>query len=407
MKDRPVVLVVDDAIENIATLGTALQGECEVRFATRGIQALEMAAAAPQPDLIMLDVVMPEMDGYEVCRRLKTLEETRGIPVIFLTSRDEESDEAEGFAAGAVDYIHKPFSTPLVRARVRTHVELKRKTDKLARTALLDGLTGIANRRRFDEAIEREWRRAIRSGQSLALIMIDVDFFKRFNDRYGHMAGDDCLVAVAQALDRTLGRASDLVARLGGEEFVALLPGCDVPNALQAAGRLQASVAELKIPHENSDCGSYVSLSMGVASTLPTPDTDPHSLLEAADRALYAAKAAGRNQASAEANAPVPAQAASPLEIVQRGGLESYLELEGFSDVRVELQDAFMEGDKVCCRFTFRGRHTGPFQGVGPTGREVSAAGLMVLRFAGERCAERWSAVDQLALLHQVGLLPA
>lgn len=401
MKERPVVLVVDDAIENIATLGTALQSECEVRFATRGAQALEMAAEAPGPDLIMLDVVMPEMDGYEVCRRLKASEETRGIPVIFLTSRDEEQDEAAGFAAGAVDYIHKPFSTPLVRARVRTQIELKRKSDKLARTAMLDGLTGIANRRRFDEALEREWRRAIRSGQSLALVLLDVDFFKKYNDRYGHLAGDDCLCAVAGALDRTLGRASDLVARYGGEEFVALLPGCDLPNAVQAAHRLQAAVAELALPHEASDCHSFVSLSMGVAAVHPGGETDPTSLVESADRALYAAKAAGRNRVSASSDGPAPVEPRAPLETL-RGALEDLPLLAAFAEVRLEIQDVLHDGDRQCLRFTLYGRHTGAFEGLEPTGAEVSAEGFTVLRLAAGRCVERWWMIDQLALVRQL-----
>lgn len=394
MKERPVVLVVDDAIENIATLGTALQGECEVLFATRGAQALEMAAQTPGPDLIMLDVVMPEMDGYEVCRRLKASEETRGIPVIFLTSRDEEEDEQAGFAAGAVDYIHKPFSTPLVRARVRTQIELKRKTDKLARTALLDGLTGIANRRRFDEAIEREWRRAIRSGQTLALVMIDVDYFKRYNDRYGHMAGDDCLVAVAGALDRTLGRASDLVARLGGEEFVALLPGCDVPNAQMAAQRLQAAVAALEIPHEASDCAPHVSLSLGVAALLPTPEIQPTALLEAADRALYAAKAAGRNQVSAATEGPAPEALAPELDVLGDDPLAA-----DYSEVAVEVLESLKDGERVWVRFLFRGTHR-------QTGQAVSEPGFGLLRRAQGGRVERHLVLDRLSLARQAGLPP-
>lgn len=304
MNGRPVVLVVDDVPENIAVLAAALGADYEVRFATTGAEALRIAETSPDLDLVLLDVVMPGMNGYEVCRRLKASEHTAGVPVIFLTARDEASDEQEGFAAGAVDYIVKPFRGPLVNARVRTHVELKRKTDQLASLALLDGLTGIANRRRFDEVLRAELRRMARAGTPLALVMLDVDYFKAFNDRYGHLAGDDCLRTVASCLAETLRRSGDLAARLGGEEFALLLPSCDRAAGAAVADRVRAAVAARAVPHAGSPLSSRLTVSMGVAALVPAIGTSPGDLLDAADRALYQAKAEGRDRVVL---APAPA----------------------------------------------------------------------------------------------------
>jgi diguanylate cyclase (GGDEF)-like protein len=294
---RPVVLIVDDAVENIAALGAALRGDYDVRFATGGAEALRLIEAGPI-DLVLLDVMMPGLDGYEVCQRLKASEATQELPVIFLTARDDIEGETRGFEVGAVDYITKPFNVAVVRARVRTHVELKRKSDLLAATALVDGLTGIANRRRFDQELEREWRRSMRSGQPVALIMIDLDHFKAYNDAYGHLAGDECLAAVASALAGALGRAGECVARFGGEEFAAILPGCDADGALAAASQLRAAVAALGIEHRASSTAAHVTLSLGVAAGIATRGEAAAALLDAADRALYQAKQEGRDRVS-------------------------------------------------------------------------------------------------------------
>ncbi len=293
---RPLLLVVDDAVDNIAVLGAALRGDYEIIFATSGPQALDMAARQPNVELILLDVTMPGMDGYEVCRQLKAAEQTQSIPIIFLTARDDEQDEVAGFAAGAVDYITKPFRAPLVKARVRTHIDLKRKTDVLERLALLDGLTGISNRRRFDQTLATEWRRAMRSGDSLGLLMVDVDHFKLYNDHYGHLAGDDCLRAVATCLETTLSRAGDLVARLGGEEFAAVLPRSDLKASQLAGQRLQKAFEKLALPHAASPVAPHITLSMGAAAMCPTNAMQPAALVDLADRALYHAKAGGRNR---------------------------------------------------------------------------------------------------------------
>jgi len=293
---RERILIVDDAPANIRLLGETLRARYKISAAPGGEAGLKLARAEPHPDLILLDVVMPDLDGYEVCRRLKEDQCTRGIPVIFITALDDEADETHGLELGAVDYITKPFSLPIVTARVRTHLELKRHRDMLEDLSNRDGLTGIHNRRSFDEALHAEWRRAAREGASLSLVMIDIDHFKAYNDRYGHLGGDDCLRRVAGALAASVVRAGDRVARYGGEEFAALLPGADAAAARAVAEKLRRAVAGLEIAHEDSSAADHVTISAGASASMPTVDVDPAQLIESADRALYDAKAAGRDR---------------------------------------------------------------------------------------------------------------
>jgi diguanylate cyclase (GGDEF)-like protein len=294
--DKPVVMVVDDAPANIHILVEGLRDEYEMMVATRGAQALELAVREPQPDLILLDMVMPEMDGHEVCRRLKDDDRTRNIPVIFVTAETSVAMEQQSFELGAVDYVIKPFSLPIVRARVRTHVTLKHRTDMLERLAQLDGLTGIANRRRFDEALETEWSRCARHAMPLSLIIADVDHFKHFNDTYGHGAGDKCLRSIASILQENAARPGDLAARYGGEEFVLLLPFTVHQGAIKVAERLRAQVADSHTMATQSNARRRVTISAGCATTVPGNDKDPASLLRAADEMLYKAKHEGRNR---------------------------------------------------------------------------------------------------------------
>jgi diguanylate cyclase (GGDEF)-like protein len=284
------VLIVDDEPANVHSLAEALGGSYDLRFATDAAHALDMAANVAF-DLILLDVVMPGLDGFEVLRRLKSDEATRGVPVIFVTSMGEVADEEQGFALGAVDYITKPASAPLVRARVRTHIELKRQRDLLLQRALIDGLTGVANRRRFDEMLERRWQIALRDQTALLLMMIDVDHFKQFNDHYGHGAGDDCLRRVAGLLHATFSQPGELAARIGGEEFALLLPG---GNLQAQASRLLQGVRDLELAHACSSAGSWVSVSAGAIERVPDATSSISALLEAADKLLYEAKRAGR-----------------------------------------------------------------------------------------------------------------
>lgn len=297
---RQTILVVDDESTNVQALGNLLKNEYRIRVANNGEKALAVArdTGQPQPDLILLDIQMPGLDGYEVCRRLKQSADTSEIAIIFVTALDATSDEEQGLTLGAVDYITKPFSPAIVRARVNTHLQLKRKTDLLEQYAMLDGLTGIPNRRFFDEQLDSGIRQGLREGHLLSVIMMDVDQFKPFNDNYGHGAGDQCLRGVSAALSVAVKRPADRVCRFGGEEFVALLPNTDAGGAENLAEKMRACVEELGIRHAYSSVAPVVTISLGTATFDPSSGGDPSSLLERADNALYEAKKAGRNRVS-------------------------------------------------------------------------------------------------------------
>ncbi len=290
------ILIVDDIPANIKVLGESLKAEYRIRLATDGEKALKMATSTTPPDIILLDIVMPKMDGYEVCRRLKEDPTSRNIPVIFITAMAEEEDETKGLACGAVDYITKPFSLPIVRARVKTHLELKRHRDTLETLSTRDGLTGIPNRRRFDEVLTVEWLRGQREGAFMSLIMIDIDHFKLYNDNYGHIEGDDCLKKVATSLATAMSRPADFIARYGGEEFAVILPMTDHDGAITVAETLLEQIRELNLPHRHSLVAEQVTISLGVATMLPTREASSTILIDRADKALYAAKVAGRNR---------------------------------------------------------------------------------------------------------------
>jgi len=289
------ILVVDDTANTLELIATILGTEHKVLTASDGETALKIAGHE-EPDLILLDIRMPGMDGYQLCKLLKADPVTREIPVIFVTAMDEEREEAKGLELGAIDYITKPLSQPILRARVRNHIDLKRQRDQLRRLSAVDGLTGLANRRAFAEALEKEWRGAIRRNGSISLLMTDIDDFKQFNDAYGHLAGDEALRRVAKGLESAALRPADMVARYGGEEFVILLPDTGANEAALVADRLLLAVRRLAIPHEHSRGWQYVSLSVGLASARPTRETNPNELLDLADRMLYKAKTGGRNR---------------------------------------------------------------------------------------------------------------
>lgn len=297
---RPKLLVVDDQPVNLQALYQAFSSDHQVFMATGGPQALKLAREK-QPDLVLLDVQMPGMDGHEVCRQLKADPLTQDIPVIFVTAHDDAESETRGLELGAVDFISKPINPTIVRARARTHVTLKQQSDLLRQMVFVDGLTGVHNRRFFDDRIVAELARGARERHALALVLLDVDYFKRFNDRYGHQAGDDCLRQIAAAVKSAMRRPSDVVARYGGEEFACLVPEVDESGALALSFRISEAVRELGIPHEGSDVAAAVTVSLGVARAEPpaageAPVT-PAALISAADRLLYRAKAAGRAQA--------------------------------------------------------------------------------------------------------------
>jgi len=289
------ILIVDDTRLNIEIMRDILVEDYKIFCATSGKEALDIAMSQCI-DLILLDIVMPEMDGYEVCKRLKSHQQTKKIPLIFISAMTNIEDETKGLEMGAIDYIFKPVSSPILKARVKNHLELKKYRDILEKQSFIDGLTGIANRRYFDDTFEREWRRALRSGDTLSLVFIDIDFFKRYNDYYGHLAGDDCLRQVGSILKHSLKRAGDLVARYGGEEFVIVLPSTSLIDAAHIGEKVRSSIESIKVVHQRSEVSEYVTVSVGIATVIPEKNMIPVSLLEQADKALYQAKKKGRNR---------------------------------------------------------------------------------------------------------------
>jgi diguanylate cyclase (GGDEF)-like protein len=294
VNQRATILIVDDEVTNIEILSATLEEEHEVCFATTGAEAIKLARSV-LPDLILLDVLMPGLDGYEVCRLLKDDPLLSDVPVIFTTALGDQEAEVKGLLLGAIDYVTKPISPVVVRARVRNHLELKRMRDELAEMTVTDALTGLGNRRRLEKALNQETARLAETGSLLSVIILDIDFFKRFNDAYGHTAGDRCLTMVGAALNRAVRRAADLAARYGGEEFACVLPGTDHEEAMALAHQIRDRVQSLGIPHATSDAGPFVTVSVGVATAYCVPGALPERWIRAADSQLYAAKAAGRN----------------------------------------------------------------------------------------------------------------
>ena len=297
-QQRPCLLLVDDQPINIQALYRIFSPDYRVLMATSGAKALELCRADP-PDLVLLDVVMPDMDGHEVCRRLKSEAVTCNIPVIFVTAHNDAAEETHGFDVGAVDFIAKPVNPATVRARVKTHLTLKHQSDLLRQMVFIDGLTGVFNRRCFDEQLATEWRRASRTASSLGLLMLDIDHFKRYNDLYGHQQGDDALRQVAGAIKDCLMRPGDLVARYGGEEFACIVPTTNFEGALRVAERIEQAVRKLQLVHADSDTAPVVTLSIGLALGQPGRDANPSALLALADVQLYRAKHSGRGRVCA------------------------------------------------------------------------------------------------------------
>jgi diguanylate cyclase (GGDEF)-like protein len=301
---QPRILLVDDDPTIIQALRKALAGLGELYFATSGRDALRMVNEL-RPDAVLLDAGMPDMSGLQVCEALRADPELVDVPVLFVTRHNEHEMEQAALEAGAVDFISKPIRPRIVAMRVRTHLRLRAANERLRRLAAIDSLTGLANRRTFDDALEREWRRCQRGGKPLSVLMIDVDCFKRYNDHYGHTRGDACLIEVATAIRSCVHRPFDLAARYGGEEFVVLLPETDAAGALHVGQHILAQVERKALPHVHSDVRPHVTVSVGVASYDGTCDAwvgagssgaEAADLLGAADLGLYAAKRAGRAQ---------------------------------------------------------------------------------------------------------------
>jgi diguanylate cyclase (GGDEF)-like protein len=299
-QNRQTILVVEDERLNIDILSAEFCGDYHVLVAKDGRQAFRRLENNTV-DLILLDIVLPEINGFDCLRLLKRSEITKDIPVIIITSKSEVEDEATGLQLGAVDFIRKPFNLPIVRARVKTHLDLKRKSELLETFASVDALTNLPNRRKVDEMMQSEWRRAVRIDQFLTYMLVDVDHFKQYNDNYGHQAGDDCLRKVAQSLRGSLPRAEDFVGRYGGEEFLIILPNTDLSGAMVVVERIRSNVEGMCLVHQFSSTADHVTISLGVASTRPARSlADPEVLLGTADRLLFRSKEGGRNRFAGE-----------------------------------------------------------------------------------------------------------
>lgn len=318
------ILLVDDRPENLLTLETLLEGpDVSLVKAESGYDALGLTLDH-EFALVLLDVQMPGMDGYETAELLRGNKKTRHIPIIFVTAGNKDREHIfKGYDSGGVDYLFKPLEPEVLKSKVgvflelhRKRIELERKTRELdAKIAQLeevqlelersnqklkllsasDGLTGLANRRCFDETFLKEWKRCSRENESLSLIIVDIDHFKAYNDFYGHIAGDSALKQVAQALDDALMRPVDVACRYGGEEFTIILPGTDRVGAELVARRMQKSLQSIRIKHEAPGTSGFVTISMGVVSTVPNDKLQPTQLLETADQELYRAKEGGRD----------------------------------------------------------------------------------------------------------------
>ena len=292
---KPTILVVDDMTTTLLLLHDLLKDTYEVKIAKSGTKALEILESPNDIDLILLDIEMPDINGYDVCKRIKNNETIKNIPIIFITGRTSQEDEEYGLNLGAIDYITKPFNKAIVKLRIKNYLDLKIKNDMLEKLSMYNGLTNIRNRRFFDETFEKTFSEIKRDKKSLAVLMIDIDFFKPYNDNYGHGQGDETLRKVAKALEKTIKRASDFVARYGGEEFVILLKDINKDGVEAVANNLLNAIRELKITHEFSKIENYVTVSIGVSYYNSSSDITKLELLLKADETLYNVKNSGRN----------------------------------------------------------------------------------------------------------------
>lgn len=297
-KKKYRILLVDDSLLNIIYLKNALEEDYEVISTTDGNEALKIAKSTNPPSIILLDIIMPEISGFEICKKLKEDDITKEIPVIFITSLQEEKEEEYGLSIGAIDFIKKPFCIPIVKIRIKNHLELKKYRDMLKEISFIDGLTQIPNRRRFNEVLISEWHIAKCNKMPLSVLLIDIDFFKKFNDTYGHLEGDNCLQKVAKSIKTSLNHSSYLVARWGGEEFSCILPNTNNEDALKIGDYLREVIMNLNIPNEHSNIIDKVTVSIGATTLNPTDEYSCEQLLKKADLALYRAKETGRNKVS-------------------------------------------------------------------------------------------------------------
>jgi len=289
---KPSVLIVEDNPTGIASLVGILSGACELVIAKSLSSARKLLSA--DIDLILLDLYLPDGTGLEFLSELKKSDAYRNLPVVCITGSEDTNDIETAFREGAIDYVLKPFNKTILSAKVSTFIDFKRKSEVLASQSFTDPLTGIGNRRLFDQQLDLEWRRAHRSGNWLGLALIDLDHFKAINDRYGHTQGDACLRRLADAMKKTFSRAGDVVARLGGDEFVALLPGTATENVVQASQRLDGALAQERQSCQKAEqtCPTFTT-SIGCYSLRPNENESASALIGGADKYLYEAKEEG------------------------------------------------------------------------------------------------------------------
>ncbi len=295
---QPRVLVIDDDEIARAFLTEILRDEFELLTASSAKTGLQMARQSV-PDVVLLDYKMPGMDGHEALAEIRRAPELADTPIIFVTADGRDELEVHSIELGAVDFVTKPVHAKILITRLKSHIEIKQRQDRLRRLALIDGLTGIPNRRQFDETLDREWRRTTRDGGWLSLTMIDIDYFKQFNDTYGHSAGDDCLKSVAEQIVGCLQRPADLAAQFGGEEFACILPQTDLPGAKLVGDSMCRRMLKVAIPHAKSEVADHLTVSIGVAAVSSNSNVQSADIVVAADHLLYEAKQAGRNQVRA------------------------------------------------------------------------------------------------------------
>ncbi|MDP5029424.1 MAG: diguanylate cyclase [Paraglaciecola sp.] len=293
-RTKPHILLVDDQSSSMVQLNEIFKHDYEVFMTTDEGCALELCKKV-LPDVILLDVMMPSINGYELCEQIKATPGLHHIPIIFITASEDALGEVQGFTSGGVDYVHKPIDSKIALARVKNQIELKRQSDKLRSLAMVDGLTGIGNRLLLEERFVENWLSSIRIQKPISLLMVDIDNFKKFNDHYGHVNGDECIKRVANAIKTSLERPLDLVARYGGEEFLCILPNTELEGAINVARCILQNVQQLNIPHHLSNAAPVVTVSIGAASCLPQIHDDHQHLLEKADQHLYKAKSSGKN----------------------------------------------------------------------------------------------------------------
>ncbi|MBL7002578.1 MAG: diguanylate cyclase [Gammaproteobacteria bacterium] len=294
--DPLTILAVDDTATNLKVISNILSPFYDMKFAKSASIALDILEQYT-PDIILLDILMPNIDGYELIKIIKERESTRHTPVIFITSKDSIEDEEKGLLLGAVDYINKPIAPAILKLRISNQLEIIKQRKLLEDLIHVDHLTQIPNRRQFDETLHKEWQRCKRESSSLTLFMIDIDHFKLFNDFYGHAMGDSVLVKVAIKLKELCKRGADFVARWGGEEFVLIVPHINSSQAINMGERICQGIESLEIEHVKSPTSDFVTISVGGLTVLPGSSFElEDKFLSSADEVLYQAKERGRNR---------------------------------------------------------------------------------------------------------------